>query len=334
MAKRLLFIRKRKRVLLLLAAGALAVLVGLRLYTVWHVRTFETRYPPPGRFITANGIRMHYVEKGEGRPVVLIHGGMGSVYDFTLSVFDQVSRQHRAVAIDRPGHGYSQRPAATLYLSPADHARYIRAALEALKIERPILVGYSWGAAVALAYALEYPGETAGLVLLGPVAYATESRLPSRFEIPEWPVVGRLFMSLAYAPTVRLAGPRMMRGTFWPDPVPPRFNEVALALTSRPAEYEAEAADSLRLGRHLRAMAAKYGEIRVPTVIIGGDLDQSTPTAAQAVPLHRAMPQSALVIIPNAGHALHFAHPEVLLDALRNVEAQATGGEGKGEQRL
>src|SRR5947209_5998392 len=332
MAKRLLFIRKRKRLLLLIAAGAVALLAGLRLYTVWQVRTFETRYPPPGRFLSVNGILVHYVEKGEGRPVVLIHGGLGSVYDFTLSVFDQVSREYRAVAIDRPGHGYSQRPAGVAYMSPADHARYVRGALQALKIERPILVGYSWGAAVALAYALEYPDETAGLVLLSPLAYATESRWPSRFVLPGLPLVGPLFMSVAYTPVVHLTGGRMMQGVFWPDPVPPRFNEVALALTSRPAEYEIEAADSLRLGGHLKEMAERYGEIRVPTVIVAGDLDQRTPAAAHALPLHQAMPHSALVIVPNAGHALHFAHPDVLLDAISNVAAQAAANELAGRR--
>ena len=332
MAKRRLFIRERKPVLLLMAAGSLALLAGLRLYTVWQVRTFETKYPPPGRFLTAGGIRMHYVENGEGRPVVLIHGGLGSVYDFTLSVFDQVSREFRAVAVDRPGHGYSQRPSGVAYMSPADHARYVRGALAALKVERPILVGYSWGAAVALAYALEYPDEAAGLVLLSPLAYATESRWPSRFVLPQLPVVGPLFMSVAYAPIVRLAGGRMMRGVFWPDPVPPRFKEVALALTSRPSEYEIEAADSLPLGGHLKEMAASYGEIRVPTVIVAGDHDQRTPAAAHALPLHQAMPHSALVLVPNAGHALHFAHPEVLLAAIRNVAAQAAAeGRAGGE---
>lgn len=325
MSKQLLLKGKRKRVLLLIVAGALALLAGLRLYTIQQVRTFETRYPPPGRFVSAGGVRMHYVEKGEGRPVVLIHGGLGSVYDFTLSVFDQVSREYRTVAFDRPGHGYSQRPSGVVYMSPADHARHLRAGLQTLRVERPIIVGYSWGAAVALAYALEYPGETAGLVLLAPLAYAYESRWPSRYVVPSLPVVGPLFMSLAYTPVVHLTGDRMMREVFWPDPVPERFREVSLALTSRPAEYEIEGADSTRLGGHLQEMAPRYGEIRVPTVIIAGDLDQRTPAAKHALPLHEAMPHSTLAIVPGAGHALHFARPEVLLDAIRKVAGQAGG---------
>lgn len=313
--------------LLLIAAGALALLAGLRLYTVWQARTFETRYPPPGRFLSAGGLRMHYVERGEGRPVVLIHGGLGSVYDFTLSVFDHVSREYRAVAFDRPGHGYSrERPPGAAYLSPADHARYLRAGLQALKVERPIIVGYSWGAAVALAYALDYPDETAGLVLLAPLAYAYESRWPSRYVVPGLPVVGPLFMWAAYTPVARLTASRMMGDGFWPDPVPARFREVSLALTSRPAEYEVEAADTTRLGGHLLEMAPRYGEIHVPTAIVVGDLDRRTPPARQAVPLHRAIPHSALITVPGSGHSLHFAHPEVLLDALRNVAGRASGG--------
>src|ERR1043165_8484582 len=119
-----------------------------------------------GEFVEGEGLRLHYLSRGEGRPVLLLHGISGFAHDFVpvLEVLDE--KKFRAFAFDRPGHGYSERPANDGAMS--SQARLIRGALSSLGVRRPLVVGHSWGAALALSYALQYPGEVAALVLLAP----------------------------------------------------------------------------------------------------------------------------------------------------------------------
>jgi len=100
--------------------------------------------------VTAAGVPVHYVMSGEGRPVIYIHGAKGSVYDLLLSIGERLAERYTAVAFDRPGSGFSGRSAQDGG-SPQAQAAVLRAAAAALGLRRPILVGHSFGAAVALA---------------------------------------------------------------------------------------------------------------------------------------------------------------------------------------
>ena len=129
-------------------------------------RSRRTRPAPPGDFVVAGGVRVHYVRCGAGRPLIYVHGAKGSVYDFTLSIGGRLAERYTALAMDRPGSGFSARPARGAN-SPQAQAAVLRAAAAELGLERPILIGHSLGAAVALAWALDAPGEVAAVVTLG-----------------------------------------------------------------------------------------------------------------------------------------------------------------------
>src|SRR6185369_17256472 len=108
-----------------------------------------------GKFVTVDGINLHYVSAGAGRPVVLIHGNPGSHQDYTMAVLEKLSRSFHAIAFDRPGHGCSER-----HVSGEGNvevqARFIRDALAELSVRKPILVGHSWGGSLVLAAAVAY----------------------------------------------------------------------------------------------------------------------------------------------------------------------------------
>ena len=130
-----------------------------------HTTEVEARVPQ-GEFVRADGVPVHYVRSGSGPPVIYIHGAKSSVYDFTMSIADEVAERYTAVAFDRPGAGFSGRPASDGG-SPQAQAAVLRAAAGVLGLERPILLGHSFGAAVALAWALDAQDEVSAVVTLG-----------------------------------------------------------------------------------------------------------------------------------------------------------------------
>ncbi len=304
-----------------LFGGAVVTLAGLKFYSKRVVRRAEARHPPAGRFVAAAGTRLHYLRRGSRQPVVLLHASGLALEDFTLSIFDHVAAADQAIAFDRPGYGYSERPGGEP-LTLALNARLIHDALRSLGIAQPILVGHSSGASVALRYALDYPDAAAGLVLLAPSAYAEGLSVPAMFSIPDIPVLGTLFLHTLLAPLAWAATPMFVAGLFEPNTPPTAYAETMRTFTVRAGQFRAWADELTRLGAGLREQSQRYGEIRVPVVIVAGAADRVDPPEAQAYPLHRAIPQSQLVVLKETGHAVHHAHPDAALEAIRRVHPQ------------
>src|SRR5919199_7021411 len=97
-----------------------------------------------GEFVETGGVRLHFLSRGAGRPVVLLHGNSGFAHDFASVLEALDPKEFRALAFDRPGHGLSERPALDGAMSA--QAGLIRGALKALGVRRAILVGHSLGA--------------------------------------------------------------------------------------------------------------------------------------------------------------------------------------------
>jgi pimeloyl-ACP methyl ester carboxylesterase len=170
-------------------ASATATLAAMTAYNIYRARKAEREHPPTGRFVIANGVRLHYIEKGEGPPVVLLHGNVVTAEDFkTSGVLDLLARRHRVIAFDRPGFGYSDRPHGSAWSARAQ-ADLLRAAFVVLGIDHPVVLGHSLGASVALALALNHPQEVRGLVLVSGYYYPTlraDVLLSSPAAIPSW----------------------------------------------------------------------------------------------------------------------------------------------------
>ena len=134
-----------------LAAGA--TLAATALLVRRAARRAELRHPATGRFVDVDGVRLHYIERGEGEPVVLLHGNGTYARDFIgCGLMDQLAQRYRVIAFDRPGFGYSQRPRLKIW-TPQAQARLLQNAFARLGIDRPVLVGHSWATQVALAMA-------------------------------------------------------------------------------------------------------------------------------------------------------------------------------------
>jgi pimeloyl-ACP methyl ester carboxylesterase len=276
--------------------------------------------PPIGQFVAVNGLRLHYVRKGAGRPVLFLHGNDGQLQDFTMSIFDRAAHAYQVLAFDRPGHGYSERPRDEL-ATPLVQARLLRGALQALGVEHPILVGHSWSGGLALIYALAYPGDIAGLVVLGGYVYRQRGAHPLA-ALPTLPLLGDLYLSTLGVPLGRQLVVRGLKTAFAPDTPPPAFITVVRALSPRPRQSKATAEDFQTLNTTLRAVSPHYGRIRVPVVIVTGEADRVVPPEQHAYALHQAIPHSRLVVLPHTGHMLQFSRPEAVMDALADICVQ------------
>jgi hypothetical protein len=147
---------------LLGSAAALAAAAG---HTARKTRQAERKYPPIGRFLDVDGVRLHYIERGRGEPLVLIHGNGTLIQDFTVNgLVARLSERYRVIVIERPGYGYSTRPRALW--TPRAHATLFEHALAQLGIEHAIVLGHSWGTMVAVSMALQAPDLVRSLVLL------------------------------------------------------------------------------------------------------------------------------------------------------------------------
>src|SRR5690242_17317337 len=127
----------RARIALAGSAAAMAA------WNIYQARKAERRHPPTGRLLTIEGVRLHYLERGEGPPVVLLHGNGMTSEDFELSgVLGLAAQNHRVIAFDRPGFGYSGRPRGVVWTA-ARQARLLREAVAAIVLEPAVVIGHS-----------------------------------------------------------------------------------------------------------------------------------------------------------------------------------------------
>src|SRR4051794_24020244 len=226
--------------LLVTLSVLVAALGATALFTITQARAAERRTPPIGRFLEVDGVRLHYLEKGQGDPVVLIHGNGSLIQDFTVSgLVDSLSGHHRVIVFDRPGFGYSTRPRTRIW-TPMAQAEVLRKALDQLGVEQAIVLGHSWGTLVAVALALQAPDLVRGLVLLSGYYFPTARLDVPSLSQPAIPVIGDV-MRYTVSPLLgRLLLPRILRRVFEPAPVPERFDRLfPKGMTLRPSQLRA-----------------------------------------------------------------------------------------------
>jgi pimeloyl-ACP methyl ester carboxylesterase len=312
-------------------AIVVAALAVLALITQAGVVALQRAYPAQGRMIEVAGAALNVIELGPrdavGPPVVMIHGASSNLETMRQPLGDLLAKDHRVILIDRPGHGWS--PRAHLEDStPAIQGRMIDEALRKLGIGPVILVVHSWAGALGAEMALDYPQRVAGLVMLAPVTYPWPGGVGLYNKLVTTPVIGPL---LAYAITLPLgyflAGPGA-RGVFLPQTMPEDFVEsTATPLLLRPREFLANAWDLVTLKAAVREQAPRYAGIKAPTVVISGDADKTVSPEIHSRPFARVVPNAKLIVLPNVGHMVQYAAPELVtreIDAMIGEIAHRT----------
>lgn len=275
---------------------------------------------PDSRFVTVDGVELHYKTAGDpGSPTafVLLHGFGSSTYSWRV-VMEGLAQYGFVVAFDRPAFGLSERPMPGEWqgqnpYSPEAQVELTVGLMDALGLERAVLIGHSSGGAVALQGALEHPERVSALVLVDPAVYRGGGP-------PAWS------RWLLYTPQMGRLGPLLMRQlagepgqgfleAAWSDPQ--KIDEATREAYRKPLQVENWDRALWELSKASRApqLAGRLSEVGVPALVLYGADDQIVPPALSER-LASELPEARAAALPNCGHVPQEECPEDFLAQL------------------
>jgi pimeloyl-ACP methyl ester carboxylesterase len=247
--------------------------------------------------VQIEGLRIAYERAGQGQPLLLLHGFFGDTRVWRPQL-DELSDEYQVVAWNAPGCGHSSDPPDAFRM--ADYARCLAAFVDAIGLQRPHVLGLSFGSTLALELYRQNPGLPRTLILASAYAGWTGS-------LPAEVVEQRLAQTI---PDLDLPADRVVA----------KYNSPGLVSESAPAAVLAENA-AIMSDFHpagMKAMVRALAEadlrdvlprIKVPTLLLYGDMDVRSPVSIGEA-LHAQIPGSKLVVMPGAGHVSNFEAPE------------------------
>ncbi|MCJ8150543.1 alpha/beta fold hydrolase [Shinella sedimenti] len=307
----------------LLAVPFALALVGF-LFSAWQTQSIERRYDNIGELIDIGGMRMNSVFVPAGSeadlpPIVFIHGASGNLRDPMHAFRPALEGRSDLLFLDRPGHGYSDRGGPE-NARPDGQARAIARLMEARGMERAIIVGHSFGGAIAASFALEHPEKTAGLLFLAPATHPWPGGVDWYYNLAKMPVVGWLFSHIVAMPAGLTRIESGTRSVFEPNPRPQDYvDATAPALVLRPTTFRNNAIDVANLLAYVRRVQPRYREIRTPTVIVTGDSDGVVYEEIHSRGLARDIAGSELVWIRNLGHKPDYVVTDLAVEAIEKI---------------
>ena len=315
----------------LIAGTALATIVGTVVFNRSMKKKAEAACPPDGAFIEIDGNRIHYVARGDpaNPPMVLIHGLGGQIRNFGQPLVEDLEKDYRLILVDRPGSGWSSRlPSASssLWQQAAVMAKFI----QALGLERPIVVGHSLGGALALTIAAERPDVVGRLLLICPLT-RDEKQVPAAFKGLEIrsPVMRRLIAHSIAVPMGVINQDKILGQVFGPEPVPEDFAVAGGGLLgARPQAFYETSSDLVALEDQMELLVQRYSQIGVPVRILFAEGDQLLDPQQHGVATAAMFPDGRADIVPG-GHMLPFTQPETTARWIRQAaeEEHAVGRE-------
>jgi pimeloyl-ACP methyl ester carboxylesterase len=289
-------------------AAAVAAKLLLRPRDVdWEQNREAVFHADYSRFTEVDGVRVHYQEAGDADdpPMILIHGFAASNLVWSKVFLELAASGFRVIAPDLLGYGYSEKPR-NLDYTIARQAEMIVSFMRRLGIERAVLVGSSYGAAIAVTIALDHPELVEKLVLVG----AVNNNKPTRYLLMRLfgsPIIGDVLSPLVVGSRrlLRLRMKRVYDRHAWElderrvdaRHLPLRTRGAHRAIIRTVRRWDAE-----RVSRDAHLLTQ-------PTLLLWGDNDREVPLK-DGEHLHEEIPQSRLVVFRACGHLPHEEYPE------------------------
>jgi haloalkane dehalogenase len=277
---------------------------------------------PSSHHLTANSLNLHYLQAGEGDPILLLHGFPTSSHLYR-NILPELGKTHRAIALDLPGYGLSDKPLEIAY----DYDFYAGtrdAFLDALRIGRTHLVVHDLGGPAGLYWATHHPQRVSSIVVLNTLVF------------PEvhWTVTA--FLLALRTPGLRdfVVSPRGIVGTMKLGVVhKERMNRQTLTPYTAPFETPAARKALIKAGSGLGVaglakIAEKLPSLEAPLRLIYGENDRVLPDVARTMKrIQKLRPDAKLTALPGCGHFLQEDEPqrvaELIAEFLRAQSPQA-----------
>jgi len=314
------------------SAASLAAALALAGGVATHFRAgareaaAEAGWPPAGQVLDVGGVHVHAHVSGAGPDLVLVHGAGGSLRDFTFDLVARLADRYRVIAIDRPGHGWTDAADAdgVPFDSPQAQAALLQAAARQLGAENPLVLGHSFGASVAMAWAVTQPGTLAGVVLLAGATMPWPGGLDASYRINANPMGAALVVPLITAWAPLPFAEQVLARIFAPQPVPDGYaDHFGLRMSMRRGGLRANARQVNGLRPHIVALSERYPLLSLPVELVHGTADTIVPLAIHSGPLAALVPGANLVALDGVGHMPHHAAPQATVDAVDRAAARA-----------
>lgn len=275
----------------------------------------ETLADTDSQFIEANGLNVHYKKYGSGEPVfILLHGFGASLFSWR-DVTEPFAEIGTVIAYDRPAFGLTERPMEWEGESPYSQEAQIQLVIglmDALGVEKAILVGNSAGGTIAMLTALKYPERIESLILVNPAVYAgggAPAWIRPLLRTPQMNRIGPLI-----ARQIQTRGPELIE-LAWHDPS--KITPDVMEGYQKPLRVENwdKALWYLTVSSRESGLAERLDELTLPVLLIAGDDDRIVPTE-QSVRLAGELSNAELVVIPQSGHVPHEETPAEFMQAV------------------
>lgn len=277
-----------------------------------------------GELIDIGGFRMNSVHlpatsEADLVPLVFIHGASGNLLDQMHAFAPAFEGRAEMLFVDRPGHGYSER-GGRANDRPDGQADAIAKLMDMRGMPRAIIVGHSFGGAIAASFALRHPERTTGLILLAPATHPWPGGIDWYYRLTALPYVGWLFAHTLAAPIGLRRIDSGTRSVFSPNPRPADYiDKTAPHLVLRPLAFRNNAVDVANLHAYVTEVAPRYQEIAAPTIIVSGDSDDIVLADIHSRSLARDIAGSELLWIGNLGHKPDYVVTDVVVAAVEKL---------------
>ncbi len=313
---------------------ALILLAGLIAATQWRASVREHRalaeYGPEGDIFDVNGINVHARIMGSGPDLILIHGASGNIRDFTFDFAERLTHRYRVIIFDRPGFGWTDRLPENAGAwnssseSPQEQAALLQAAADQIGVRNPIVLGHSYGGAVALAWGLARPDDTAALVLVSAVSNPWPGGLGALYRINGSALGGALLIPLITAFTPEWMVRETVAGIFAPQSAPEGYaRHVGPSLTLRRSSMRANAEQVNSLRPHIVEMSQHYDTLPMPIEQVHGTSDTIVPVHIHAEVLATQAPGAHLTRLTGIGHMPHHTASTEVIAAINRAALRA-----------
>lgn len=314
--------------------GVALLVIGLVALTQWRAHQREaaaaTAYPPIGELLEIDGVTVHAKVIGSGPDLVLLHGASGNMRDFTFDLVDELATRYRVILFDRPGLGWSDdltrhRGAFNATAaSPTEQAAILQQAADRLGVSNPVVLGHSFGGAVAIAWGLLRPDQTSAMVLVSAVSETWPGDLGWQYKL-----TGSTFGSAVVIPLITAFLPEKIvtasvGSIFAPQPTPAGYAEhIGVDLSLRRPSMRANAQQVNGLYPHMEKMVPQYDRLTMPVELIHGTADTIVPIDIHAEVMVTQLADGNLTRLPGIGHMPQHVERAAVLAAIDRAVGRA-----------